>query len=54
MDAHPKTDRLISNSFAELGVMFRSAMLAGNEQLAARLKQAIEHKKEIRKARKKA
>lgn len=40
--------RFRSLSWAELGIRFRAARLAGNESLAARLKQAIELKKEIK------
>lgn len=50
--AHPKTARLISRSWAELGAIHRQARLAGNEALAAQSKQAIEMKKAIRKSRK--
>lgn len=39
--------RLRSLSWAELGIRFRAARLAGNESLAARFRQAIEIKKEL-------
>ena len=50
--ANPRTQRLISRSWAELGVIHRYARLAGNESLAAQAAQAIALKREIRKSRK--
>jgi hypothetical protein len=47
----PKTERLISLSWAELAIRFRLAMLVGNAFLAAKMKQAIEAKKHYRKLR---
>lgn len=43
----PKGRRFLSYSWAELGAFFRAARLAGNEALAARLKQAIDIKKHL-------
>ena len=51
MKPKPKTKRLLSQSWAELAIRFRLAMLAGNEFLAAKLKQAIEAKRYYRKLR---
>lgn len=50
--AHPRSARLLSRSWAELGVIHRQARLAGNEALAAQSAQAIEMKKALRKSRK--
>ena len=50
--AKPKSNRLISLSWAELGIRFRNAILKGDQPNAARAKQAIALKKEVRKSRK--
>lgn len=44
--------RLTSLSWAMLGSLFRSAMLAGNDKVASQAKRAIALKKEARTSRK--
>jgi len=51
MKTLPKIKRLISLSWAELAIRFRNALLCDNQFLAAKLKQAIQHKKFRRLAR---
>lgn len=51
MNSLPKTKRLISLSWAELGIRFRQALMCDNQFLAAKIKQAIQHKKFVRLAR---